>query len=122
LTASQAAASLQDRANVIGDWHGDGTRGNWFQRAAFVNNAAGTFGNAGRNTVLQPGTWNIDTAVSRRVKVREGHSVEIRAEAFNVLNHPNFGAATTSISSGNFGKILTSSAPRICEFALKYVF
>jgi hypothetical protein len=60
--------------------------------------------------------------VSRRVKVREGQSVEIRAEAFNVLNHPNFGAATTSISSGNFGKILTSSAPRICEFALKYVF
>ena len=122
LTASQAAASLQDRANVIGDWHGDGTRGNWFQRAAFVNNAPGVFGNVGRNSVLQPGTWNIDAALVRRVKVREGQSVEIRAEAFNVLNHANFGAATTSISSGNFGKILTSGAPRICEFALKYVF
>jgi hypothetical protein len=122
LTASQAAAGLQDRANVIDDWHGDGTRGNWFKRAAFVNNAAGTFGNVGRNSVLQPGTWNIDAAVSRRVRVREGQSVEIRAEAFNVLNHANFGAATTNISSGNFGKILTSSAPRILEFALKYVF
>jgi len=122
LTASQAAASLQDRANVIGDWHGDGTRGNWFKRAAFVNNAPGTFGNAGRNSVLQPGAWNMDAAVRRRVRVREGQSVEIRAEAFNILNHPNFGAATTNLSSGNFGKILSSRDPRICEFALKYVF
>ena len=122
LTASQAAASLQDRANVIGDWHGDGTRGAWFKRAAFVNNAPGTFGNVGRNSVLQPGAWNMDAAVVRRVRVREGQSVEIRAEAYNILNHPNFGPATTSISSGNFGKILTSGNPRICEFALKYVF
>jgi hypothetical protein len=122
LTASQAAASLQDRANVIADWHGDGTRGNWFKRAAFVNNASGTFGNAGRNSVLQPGAWNIDAAVVRRVRVREGQSVEIRAEAFNVVNHPNLGPAGTNISSGTFGKITTSSSPRICEFALKYVF
>ena len=121
LTASQAAAGLQDRANVIDDWHGDGTRG-WFKRAAFVNNAPGVFGNAGRNSVIQPGAWNLDAAVVRRMKLREGQSVEIRAEAFNVLNHPNFGSATTSISSGNFGKILTSGAPRICEFAVKYVF
>src|SRR6266849_2628003 len=122
LTASQAAASLQDRANVIDDWHGDGTRGNWFKRAAFVSNAPGVFGNVGRNSVLQPGTWNMDAAVVRRVRVHEGQSVEIRAEAYNILNHPNFGAATTNLSSGNFGKILTSGSPRICEFALKYVF
>jgi hypothetical protein len=122
LTASQAAASLQDRADVVGDWHGDSTRGNWWKRSAFVNNAPGVFGNSGRNSLLQPGTWNIDAALSRRVKVREAQSIEIRAEAFNVLNHPNFGTATTSISSGNFGKILTSGNPRILEFALKYVF
>src|SRR5207245_11569801 len=104
------------------EWHCDGARGNRFKRAAFGNNAPGTCGNVGRNSVLQPGAWNMDAAVLRRVKVREGQSVEIRAEAYNVLNHPNFGAATTNISSGNFGKILTSGAPRICEFALKYVF
>jgi TonB dependent receptor len=122
LTASQAAASLQDRANVIGDWHGDGTRTNWFQRAAFVNNAPGVFGNVGRNSVLQPGAWNIDASLVRRVKVREAQTVEIRAEAYNVLNHANFGPATLSIGSGTFGKILTSGNPRICEFALKYIF
>jgi hypothetical protein len=122
LTASQAAASLQDRANVIGDWHGDGTRTNWFQRAAFVNNALGTFGNVGRNSVLQPAAWNVDASMVRRVKVREGQPVEIRAEAFSLLNHANFDPATTSISSGNFGKILTSGNRRICEFVLKYIF
>jgi hypothetical protein len=122
LTASQAAASLQDRANVIGDWHGDGTRNDWWQRSAFVNNAPGVFGNVGRNSVLQPGAWNIDASIVRRVKVHEAQLVEIRAEAYNVLNHANFGPAITSISSGTFGKILTSGNPRICEFALKYIF
>ncbi len=122
LTASQAAASLQDRANVIGDWHGDGTRNDWFQRSAFVNNAPGIFGNVGRNSVLQPGAWNIDASLVRRVKVREAQTVEIRAEAYNVLNHANFGPATLSIASGTFGKILTSGNPRILEFALKYIF
>jgi len=87
-----------------------------------VNNAPGTFGNVGRNSVLQPGAKNIDAAVVRRVKVLEGQSVEIRAEAFNILNHPNFGPAGTNISSGTFGKITTSGSPRICEFVLKYVF
>src|SRR5260370_25640040 len=118
LTASQAAASLQDRANVIADWHGDGTRGNWFKRAAFVNNAPGPFGNVGRNSVLQPGAWNIDAAVVRRVMVGEGQSVEIRGEAFNILNHPNLGPAGTNISNGTFWNITTSGSPTICEFAL----
>jgi len=62
-----------------------------------------------------------DAAKGRRVMCVQ-HSRWKSAEAFNLLNHANFGAATTSISSGYFGKILTSGAPRICEFALKDVF
>src|ERR1700747_2057244 len=99
MTAAQAAAAFQDRTNVIGDWHGDGTRNDWFQRSAFVNNAPGVFGNVGRNRVLQPGRLNTDAALVRRVKGREAQTVEIPAEASNVLNHANFGPATLSIAS-----------------------
>ena len=48
--------------------------------------------------------------------------MEIRAEAFNVLNHAESRRCHHEHRSGNFGKILTSGAPRILEFALKYAF
>jgi hypothetical protein len=48
--------------------------------------------------------------------------VEIRAEAFNVLNHPTFQNPTATGSSSTFGRILTANDPRILQFALKFVF
>jgi hypothetical protein len=123
LTASAGAATiLVDRPDVVGNWHGNGTRGDWFNRAAFVNNAPGIYGDTGRATLLQPGTWDIDAALIRRLRVREKQSVEIRAEAFNLVNHPNLGPAGTTLNSSSFGHITTSGSPRICEFALKYIF
>ena len=122
LTASYGTAPLTDRPNLIGNPYGAGTAASWFTRSAFVNNAAGTYGTLGRNALLQPGQWDIDAAVSRKFNVREKQVIEVRAEAFNLLNHVNLGAATTTLSSGAFGTITSAAAPRICEIALKYIF
>ena len=47
---------------------------------------------------------------------------ELRAEAFNVINHPTFANPTATFSSANFGKIVSANNPRIMQFAAKYVF
>jgi len=47
---------------------------------------------------------------------------DLRAEAFNIINHSNFGNPVSSLNSGSFGKIQTTGDPRIMQFALKYVF
>ena len=52
----------------------------------------------------------------------EGHSVQVRAEAFNLLNHPNLGPPITSLANQRVGEITTTGDPRIMQFALKYTF
>ena len=36
------------------------------------------------------GAWQIDFSLHREFRVSEGLSLQLRAEAFNIFNHPNF--------------------------------
>jgi hypothetical protein len=94
----------------------------WVNPAAFAQPDLGTLGNSGRSSVLGPGTWQIDMAVSRIFKVREGMSLEARGEAFNLTNSFRAGPVTLTLNNPNFGKILTAQDPRIMQLALKFVF
>jgi len=113
-----------DRPNVGGDWNvDDPTIKRWFNTTAFTRQAAGTFGNAGRNTILGPSTWNIDAALWRTFRVTESMKMDLRAEAFNVFNHTRFGNPGTSLNNGNtLGQITTALDPRIMQLALKLTF
>jgi hypothetical protein len=64
----------------------------------------------------------VDVAVSRQFKLLERLSLQVRAEAFNALNHPNFGAPNANISSASFGQITSASDPRILQASMKLVF
>ncbi len=96
--------------------------GCWFNPAAFAQPALGTLGNTGRSSILGPGFWQIDTALSRIFRVHEGMSFEARGEAFNLTNSFRSGNVITAINNQNFGKILTAQDPRIVQLALKFVF
>ena len=81
------------------------------------------FGNAGRNTVLGPRGFYWDFSTHKDFRIKEGHELQFRWEAFNVLNHPVWGLPNTSLSSTNFGRITsTNGSMRQMQFALKYVF
>jgi len=99
----------------------------WFNPAAFAPPALGTLGNSGRASLMGPGFWEIDAALSRIFRVREGMSFELRGEAFNLTNSfragsPGQPTVITVINNQNFGKILTAQDPRIMQLALKFVF
>jgi hypothetical protein len=112
-----------DRANVVGDSHvEEPTLNRWFNPAAFAHAPASSYGNAGRFSLQGPGAFTMDMALMRRIPILEKHEVQIRAEAFNVLNHPVFGNPRSSLTDNNFGRILSAADPRIFQFALKYVF
>jgi len=118
----------QDRPNVNGSPLLSGDRPTqerllrYFNTTAFSANALGTFGNAGRNIIIAPGLLSMDTNLSKAFRLFEGHSLQFRAEAFNVLNHSNFGAPNVNFSTVNFGRILSAGDPRIIQLALKYRF
>jgi hypothetical protein len=82
------------------------------------------FGNSGRNILQGPGTNNIDFAIHRNFALPgEGNALQIRAEAFNALNHPQFGLPGRTLSLLTTGVISSTWTPnRILQFAVRYSF
>jgi hypothetical protein len=71
--------------------------------AAFVAPAAEVQGNLGRNAVRGFDLVQVDFSARRAFRVAEGVSLMLRADLFNVLNHPNFANPIGSLGSGLFG-------------------
>jgi len=93
--------------------------------AAFAtSNPSGTYGNTSRNAFRAPPALQMDAQISRIFPIHEALNMTLRIEAFNMLNHPNFGTPTAGRSSGTFGQIgstnLTSA--RVFQGALKFAF
>jgi hypothetical protein len=104
---------------------------NWINPAAFAIPASGTFGNSGRNVVIGPGSWQIDTALVRSIPIRDRLHLNFRLEGFNILNHPQFAQPNANFSNlATFGQItaernatgIGSGTPRVFEFAVRLEF
>jgi hypothetical protein len=113
-----------DRPDAVADWHvANPSIKGWFNTAAFTKQLAGTFGNSGRNAILGPSNWNVDAALWRTFRLTESKKMDLRMEAFNVLNHTRFNNPGTSLSNGNtLGQITGALDPRILQLALKVNF
>ncbi|HWB86281.1 MAG TPA: TonB-dependent receptor [Bryobacteraceae bacterium] len=118
-----------DRPNLIADPNLPSDRSReermaeYFNTAAFVANAPGTYGSAGRNILTAPGEISMDMTLQKQFHVTEKHTVEFRTDFFNTLNHPNLGSPGTNLSSPqSFGKINGVSGSRIIQLALRYEF
>ena len=98
----------------------------WFDPSAFHQQAPGTFGNAGRFSLVAPGSINWDMAVSREFPFRERWRLNFRADFFNIMNHANWllppTGNTISITSGTFGQVTTFGAPRVIQMSMKLFF
>jgi hypothetical protein len=104
--------------------------------AAFALTTGTDLGTAPRNFVRGFGAWQINMAMRREFPIQEKFRLQFRAEAFNILNHPNFGFVDPNLNSVTFGQAtamlnqsLTTVAsqyqqggPRSMQFALKILF
>jgi hypothetical protein len=112
------------RADVTGQpiQLSDPTIAAWFNTAAFVIPPAGQFGDAGRNTVIGPGTVQFDMALSKTFSIKDMQSFEVRAAATNFLNTPNFTTIDTIVNSPTFGRVTGVSNMRRIQILLRYRF
>ena len=90
--------------------------------AAFQVQTLNTPGDASRDVALGPGAATLDLSLAKQIAVRERQAVELRFEAFNSLNHTNFGNPGTSFGSSTFGVISSAGSPRIVQMAIRYRF
>ncbi len=113
------------RPNLVGDPELPADRrdaSHWFDTAAFAIAPQFTLGSASRNPVRGPAYRDVDLAIMRRVPVRTGTAIEVRAEVFNLLNTVNLGAPAAVAGAANFGTITTALDPRVVQLAVKLLF
>jgi hypothetical protein len=109
--------------NLVGNpYPSDQNVNRWIDRAAFQTPALGTYGNLGHFNMKGPGVFQFDVALSRTFAIGEGKTVQLRSEAFNILNHANFAPPASALNSAAFGQIQRAGEPRILQFALKFGF
>ena len=114
-TADPSSLETFDRPNVVAGQAltlPNPTPSLWLNKAAFVLPPTGTFGNAGRNILTAPGFQDIDFAVSKLTAIKERFSLQFRAEAFNLFNHPNFTQPSNNFVAANYGQILATRTAR----------
>jgi trimeric autotransporter adhesin len=98
------------------------TVGEWFNTAAFVAPPAGQFGDAGRNTVTGPPTILFDMAMTKVIPMGESRILEVRCQATNVFNTPQFTVIDTTVNSPSFGRVTAAGSMRQLQLALRYRF
>ncbi|MCC6367693.1 MAG: TonB-dependent receptor [Bryobacterales bacterium] len=95
----------------------------FFNRAVFSDPRPFTFGNAGRNILPGPGNNVFDLSIHRRFPIGERQAFQLRIEAFNAFNHPNWGIPGPYPDFGPFfGKIFAAGDQRRLQFGLRYDF
>ena len=111
ITVSQQQGVLStgtgNRPNQVGDpVLSDPTVDKWFDPAAYqqVTDTTGTYGNVGRNTVYGPEQFNIDMSLIKYTRFGR-FNLDLRVEAFNVLNHPQFTNPNGTIGNAGVARI-----------------
>ncbi len=95
----------------------------WFDTTAYVVPADFTFGNTERGVLRGDHQWNVDFSLFKRFSITGSQTVELRAEAFNLLNSVYFGLPNTAIDTTAGGRVTsTANDARTLQFGLKYLF
>ncbi len=80
----------------------------YFDPTVFLLPTPGTFGNLARNTLISPGVATVDLALVKKATLTAGSALDLRVEAFNLLDRANFGQPGRQIFASN-GSYLPSA-------------
>ncbi|MEO7143653.1 MAG: TonB-dependent receptor [Bryobacteraceae bacterium] len=129
--AKAAAGSNSGRPNAVGN-PAQGVTGpivdrltHYFNISAFAQPADFTYGDVSPyiGTVRSPGMNNVDATLAKNFHITEKLRMEFRVSMFNAMNHPVFGAPSTTFGNAGFGQISSqANLSRQFEFAGKIVF
>ena len=100
------------------------TINNWFNAACFVNDLVpGTYGDEGTDILRADGQQQVNFSLFKQFKISERFRLEVRGDALNLFNHPNFGIPDLNVGDPAIGAITsTSVSPRLIQLGAKLAF
>ncbi len=113
------------RPDLVGDpqLRGDErTLTRWFDTAAFVNPAAFTFGNSPRSVLRGPGVVTTDLTLEKSIGLGGDMRLDVRVEAYNLLNRTNFYIPGFTLGAPDFGAISSARQPRTLQIGSRFSF
>jgi hypothetical protein len=119
---STGTAGEAIRPNQVAPYRRVGTLAQWFDTSSFTAPNYGFFGNASNGSIRGPAYTSFNVALYKAFTLKERLSVQFRAEAFNVANHPNFNNVSTGVGAGNYGHVTSAGDPRNLELAIKLIY
>ncbi len=109
--------------------NGNATFVTYIQNTSVFYDQGNAFGNLGRNVIIGPGFSNVDVALIKNTPIHENIRLEIRADAFDLLNHTNFGQPVVTVGTSTFGLLTNTRFPtgdsgssRQMQLAMKLIF
>ncbi|MBZ5705334.1 MAG: carboxypeptidase regulatory-like domain-containing protein [Acidobacteriia bacterium] len=138
-----SVSNFHQRPNVVpgvnpinSNWRSGPDSIGYLNGNAFSQPPDGTFGNLGRNAIFGPSFFNLDFAVTKNTQIFERVNLQLRAEFFNILNHPNFalpnffvdpgspqqGLITQTPDQAQTNPGLGGGGPRVIQFGAKFTF
>jgi hypothetical protein len=132
LRITQPSGISNSRADYVG---GNPVFENWGNTLLYLNKTAfdlvPTY-TATRATVRQgtanpalvhgPHRWTADLSIGKNFRISESVNVQVRADAFNALNHVNYGNPNGNITSADFGRITSAGNARSGQIGARLVF
>ena len=121
-TATGAGSSLRPNRVAGQSIKGPRTLTEWFNTAAFSAPAAGTYGNASRNSIVLPESISLNTSLSRNVSFGGTRSFEARINMNNPLNTARYSSVNTQINQAGFGQVTGAAGMRSFTYNANFRF
>jgi hypothetical protein len=99
-----------------------GSTGQYLNAAAFTAPSAGAWGTARRNSITGPGTFTLNSSMSRTFRLRNPLNLDVRIEATNVLNRGVFTSWNSVVNSTTFGLPSQANAMRSVQLTARLRF
>jgi hypothetical protein len=102
------------------------TTAQWFDTSCFQRRPQSTtgagVGSEPRNAVRGPGFAQTDLSLFKNINVRQGNTIQLRVEGFNIFNQTHFNQPNATIGSSTFGQITSAQDGRVVQLGIKYLF
>jgi len=115
-------SGLAGLPNCVASVGGPKTHMEWFNKAAFVAPLYGFYGNCAYGDIIGPPLQAWNWALYKTFPIKERLKIQLRFEAFNIFNHPNFQGLDEGVGDGAFAQTTSTADPRQLEGALRITF